>query len=202
MKRREEVPSLDSIFADLDHPNPNINQKACLDMKHFWPKESIARLINNLDHDNVELRRKSVKALACFETDVLREVIHLFISTKDNLLRISYLKVLVLIASKCSLTNFTEDVQKLLKSALVDESTEIVLMSISFLRQIGNESIPYLKKLCRDKNVLRAKSAVSALIEIPDSSLQQFLITIAQDSSLDDLIRDAAIQAMETNILD
>ncbi len=68
----QEKPSLENLFKDLDHPNPNINYQAYLDMYRFWPNESKVRLIDNLESNNVQIRRKSVKALSCFGADIVK----------------------------------------------------------------------------------------------------------------------------------
>ena len=73
--RNNQTPELEELFQDLDHPNPNINYQASIDMYRFWPDESKVRLLNNLIITNVQLRRKSIKALACFGPDIIRDIV-------------------------------------------------------------------------------------------------------------------------------
>ncbi|WP_269622378.1 HEAT repeat domain-containing protein [Prochlorococcus marinus] len=192
----DNPPSLNSLFADLNHPNPNINYKASLKMIRFWPEEASIKLINNLDSQNVEIRRKSVKALALFGPDIVNQILNLYMSKEDKIFQVSCLKVLVRIASMYSLNNFKSEINFLLEKALKDDSAEVILTVVSLLKQIGNQSIPVLKMLCRDRNVLRAKAAITALIEIPDPANKDFLQSIANDFSLDKFIRESATEAI------
>ncbi len=197
---KDNYPSLESLFNDLDHPNPNINKQAAIQMYRYWPKESKARLIQNLNSTNVDLRRKSVKALSLFGKDITTELINIYFSNTNYIIRVSCLKILVIVASNHNLMDFREEINKLINSAIKDDSTEITLTIISFLRQIGKDSLPCLKNLCRDENVLRAKAAITAIIEISDSSTQEFLKNISIDSSLDSLIRDSAAEALKIKV--
>ena len=63
--------SFEDLFADLNHPNPNINQLAIKDMKELWPSQSIDRLIGNLDSENIEPVRKGVRAICYFVTEIV-----------------------------------------------------------------------------------------------------------------------------------
>ena len=192
----DDINSIDNIFNDLNHPNPNINIKAYEEMRRRWPEQSIQRLIENLDNKNIDIRRKSVKGIAYFGIDIVDKIIILYFSTNNETIMICCLKILTLIASKYDLIEFQEELNILIESALATTSPEITLMSISLLRQIGEKSVPSLKLLCRDENILKAKAAITALIEINDSSLQLFLLELSQDNKIDVLIRDNAKEAL------
>ncbi len=193
-------PNLDILFKDLDHPNPNINYQASLDMHRFWPDESKVRLIKNLDNNNIELRRKSVKALSYFGTDIIIDIVQIYLSNFNNTIRLSCLKILVLIASKYNLADFKDEINEVIEAALLDESVEISLAVVGLLRQKGKESLDHLQRLCRDQNVLKAKAAIIALVEFPDSSMQEFFKDLSNDSSVDILIRESASEAIKSNI--
>ena len=72
----------------------------------------------------------------------------------------------------------------------------MILIVISLLKQLGQSSIPLLKNLCRDKNVLRAKASLTALNELNDPSTEKFLESIYNDSCLDEMIRESAFQLL------
>ena len=196
MLSKENIPPIEDILSDFEHPNPHINRVAFLNMKEYWPKESVAILIRNLDSKNVELRRKSVKGLGFFGKNIVKEIIKTYFSTKNKILKVSCLKVLIIIASNGSLDTFREEIKVLIESAIKDESAEVILTIVSFLRQNGEESLPYLKVLCRDKNVLKAKAAITAISEISEVSVDSFLKSIVNDLSLDKLVRESASQSL------
>ncbi len=200
MPPKENIPTIEDIFSDFDHPNPHINQLAALNMREHWPEESIKILTRNLDSKNIELRRKSVKALGSFGKSIVKDVIELYFSSEEKNLKVSCLKVLVIASSNHRLDDFEAEIKTLIESAVNDQSVEIILTIISFLRQNGEKTLPYLKCLCLDENVLKAKAAVTAISEINEISVEPFLQSIVNDSSLDEMVRESAFQSRNLQV--
>ena len=194
MPPKENIPTIEDIFSDFEHPNPHKNRLAALNMRKYWFEESIEILTRNLDSNNIELRRKSVKALGSFGKSIVKDIIGMYISSEEKTLKVSCLKVLVIVSSSHSLDDFEAEIKTLIESAVNDQSVEIILTIISFLRQNGEKTLPYLKCLCRDENVLKAKAAVTAISEINEISVSPFLQSIVNDSSLDEMVRESAFQ--------
>tara|TARA_Y100001968_G_scaffold231863_1_gene214580 strand:+ start:3146 stop:3757 length:612 start_codon:yes stop_codon:yes gene_type:complete len=194
------TPSLNSLFEDLNHPNPNINIKAYIKMNEYWPEESMERLINNLDSKDIILRRKSIKALGCFGEKVLLPVSNLFFKSKDIVSRVSCLKILVLVASDINLQSLRPEVMDIIQLALNDDSAEMILTLVSFLKQIGSIGIPLLKNCCRDVNVLRARASVTAIGEINEPCIKKFLRELMEDNSVDIMVREAARESLGVGI--
>ena len=193
---KDSLPSVDQLFKDFEHPNPNINRSACICMKELYPQESISKLIGNLETKDVDLRRKSVICLSYFGEEVFSPIANLFYSTNNNITRVSCLKVFIKLASFSKDYQSREDLFDLIKIAIEDNSYEMILTAISLLRQLENKSIPFLKKLCRDNNMLKAKASITAISELNDTSILSFLNELAEDDSLDKFIREAAIDAI------
>ncbi len=200
MPPKENIPTIEDIFSDFEHPNPHINRLAALNMRKYWFEESIEILTRNLDSNNIELRRKSVKALGYFGKSIVKDIIEMYISSEEKTLKVSCLKVLVIVSSSHSLDDFEAEIKTLIESAVNDQSVEIILTIISFLRQNGEKTLPYLKCLCRDENVLKAKAAVTAISEINEISVGPFLQSIVNDSSLDEMVRESAFQAQNLQV--
>jgi len=200
MPPKENIPTIEDIFSDFDHPNPHINRLAALNMREYCSEESIEILTRNLDSNNIELRRKSVKALGYFGKSIVKDIIEMYISSEEKTLKVSCLKVLVIVSSSHSLDDFEAEIKTLIESAVNDQSVEIILTIISFLRQNGEKTLPYLKCLCRDENVLKAKAAVTAISEINEISVGPFLQSIVNDSSLDEMVRESAFQAQNLQV--
>ena len=201
MPHNDNIPTIEDIFSDFDHPNPHINRLAALNMREYWSEESIEILTRNLDSNNIELRRKSVKALGSFGKSIVKDIIEMYISSEEKTLKVSCLKVLVIVSSSHSLDDFEAEIKTLIESAVNDQSVEIILTIISFLRQNGEKTLPYLKCLCRDENVLKAKAAVTAISEINEISVGPFLQSVVNDSSLDEMVRESAFQARNLQVI-
>ncbi len=195
--KSNQVPILDELIEDFKHPNPNINKEAILKMIKFWPKEAIAIFIDNLDHSDIEIRRKSVKALGEFGELAYSPIANYFISSTNNIIRTSCLKVLVNVASKTSFSSIPDEIMNVIRLSLMDDSVEITLTLISLLRQLGRSSIKILFDLCKDKNLLKSKAAITAISEIKDNEVKLFLIDLLKDKDIDIMIQKDAINALK-----
>ena len=100
MEFEDDKNSIDNIFHDLEHPNPNINLKAYETMRRLFPEQSIQRLIQNLDSKDIDLRRKSVKGIAYFGIEIVDKIISLYFSRNNKNIMTCCLKILTLIASE------------------------------------------------------------------------------------------------------
>jgi len=193
----ESKPSLENLFLDFEHPNPNINHKACVDMALYWPDASIERLIVKLDTKNIEMRRKSVKALGFFGDAALLPLVKIFLTSKDLSVRISCLKVFVKIAAIEKYDPIPKCLEEVIEIALKDENPQTILALVSLLRQLYKQGLPILILLTRDTNILRAKAAITALGEIDDPSAANCLKSLLNDSAIDSLLKESILFSME-----
>ena len=190
------IPSLESLFEDFHHPNPYINRQASLDMAVYWPDESIQRLIQNLDANNVDLRRKSVKALGLFGEKALLPISKTFLSTEDQTIRISSLKVLIRIFANSRFETLPDEIYEVIKLSIQNETPQVVLSLVSLLRQLEGLGLPFLLKLSRDKNILRAAATITALGEIKDPKAEICLKELVKDEAIDPILHASAIEAL------
>ena len=74
--------------------------------------------------------------------------------------------------------------------ALKDSTPEIIFTVISLLRQLGKTGRNILMKTCRDKDLLRAKASISALLEMKDHSIDYLFDELLNDESIDPMIKE------------
>ena len=67
---------LEDLFDDFNHPNPNINEKAYLEMIRYWPNESMKELLELLQNDDLIIRRKSIEALSKFGEEIFAPIVN------------------------------------------------------------------------------------------------------------------------------
>ena len=79
---------------------------------------------------------------------------------------------------------------KVVDSAIKDSSSEIILSVISLLRQLGLNGRDILMKTSRDKDLLRAKASVSALLEMKDQNVIDLFDQLLTDKSIDPMIKE------------
>jgi len=187
-RSNENKPSLDNLFVDFDHPNPNINQQAYLNMARYWPKAAIERLVKNLNHKDIVIRRKSVKALGCFGDIALSPVAKIFLNSQDSIVRISCLKIFVKIASIENYESIPKSLEEVIDLSLKDEDPQIILALVSLLRQLDEQGLPILILISSDENILRAKAAITALGEMNNPSAVKCLKSLLNDTSIDKLL--------------
>lgn len=192
-----QKPELENLLEDLRHPNPNINYQACNDLIKFWPVESIDILIQNLHQNDVFLRRKSVKALGQFGLEALNPIINLFNSNDDKAIKINCLKIFVRLAKEIDPNNIPTELINVIQYSIRDEDPQVILELVSLLRQLKQGGVEFLKNLAKDKNVLRSKAAVTALLEIQEPSIERFLKELLADKSTDELIRNSVIDILD-----
>ena len=84
----------------------------------------------------------------------------------------------------------------LIELALKENVPELTLSVISLLKQLKNQGLPILLRLSRDSDLLRAKAALSVLGEIKDPLITSYLGELINDKSIDQFIKEAAIEAL------
>ena len=123
-------PPLETLFKDFAHPNPNINQIAISEMVRYWPEESMSRLIENLKHEDIELRRKSIKGLGFFGDLALFPIVKLFLENDDVVIRSSCLKVLVKIAAIEKYCSLPQCLIEVINLSVDDENPHMILLVV------------------------------------------------------------------------
>ncbi len=195
-----EIPSLEYLISEVDHPNPNINKKAFLDLVEYWPEEGMKTLMNNLNSKDITLRRKSIIGLGFFGESVLIPLSKIFVSSEDRILKTSILKVFVKVASSHDFISIPTNLQEVIDLALRDETPEVTLIVVMLLRQLGLIGLPILLQISRGKNVLRSSAAITALSETNDPSVRDCLQSIINCKDTDQFILAKAKESLEIYI--
>ncbi len=196
-KDTTSYPSLDRIFEDFLHPNPNINNQAINEMITFYPEESIQVLLGKLNDGDISLRRKAIKALSFFGKEVFNNIINLFLSTNELTIKISCLKIFIKIINNDKSIFFNSRLIDVIDISIKDNDPVMMLTIINLLRQLGENGLPYLIKCSEDSNLLRSKAAITAIGEINHPNARICLEAIIQDDSKDRLIVESAIDSLK-----
>ena len=194
----KHTPDFQSLFKDYQHPNPYINDNACLKISEYWPEQLMTMLLANLAESNVSERRKAVRGLTLLGYKSFTPVVNTFLDNSNQIVRICCLKVLVKLASLDNIDTNNSELQKIIKISMMDDSAEMILVLNCLLRQMGEIGKEVLLQFSRDNNVLRSISAISALSEIKDKRVNAILSELSNDMSLDSMIRDRAYEALNS----
>ena len=186
----EDGYSFDNLLNDIFHPNPQINKNASLLMRKYWPVECMNILLLKLEEEYVNLRRKSVLALGELGQCVLSPILEIYINSSSHIIKTSCLKVIIKIIVNNEFKQIPAEVFSIVDLALNEDYPEIILTVISLLKQMGKDGLDRLMTACKDKNILKAKASVTALTEVNEDVVKDFLLKISNDESLDPMIKE------------
>ena len=195
-------PDLDALFADLAHPNPNIQREAYLAMVDYWPEESMPRLLALLGQSDVSVYRAAVKGLGAFGATALQPLADLFSSSPDGTVRACCVKAYAQIASNFPEQDFSPEAMMVLETALSDESPVVSQSAVMALGQVGAQALPLLIRICKGDNIAHVQSAAMALAEIPDPLAENCLREVLDAPSTDPLARqmvEASLGRLESS---
>ena len=178
------------LYQDFLHPNPNINSQAFLILKKEFEVKFMNNLLANLKEEDLFIRRKSILALGRFGEKALKSIVELYMETKNTTIKVSCIKTIIKVVVNFHLEELTQDEMLVVDLALKDSSPEMILTVISLLRQLGRTGRNILMKTCRDKDLLRAKASISALMEMKDETIDDLFEDLLNDKSIDQMIKE------------
>ena len=178
------------LYQDFLHPNPNINSQAIFILRREFRVDFMKNLLVNLKEEDIVLRRKSILALGEYGEEIFNSIVPLYFNNQNKILKVSCLKIIIKVIVNFDLKQLNQDLMKLVDSAINDDSPEIILSVISLLRQLGLNGRDILMKTSRDKDLLKAKASVSALLEMKDQNVNDFFDELLNDKSIDPMIKE------------
>ena len=178
------------LYRDFLHPNPNINSQAFLILRKEFEVKFMNNLLANLKEEDLFLRRKSILALGRFGKKTLKSIVPLYMDTNNTTVKVSCLKTMIKVVVNFNLEELTQAEMLVVESALKDDAPEIILTVISLLRQLGETGRNILINISRDKDLLRAKASISALLEMKDQTVHDLFDELLNDKSIDPMIKE------------
>ena len=185
-----DVNKYHELYQDFLHPNPNINSQAAFFLRKEYEIKFMDTLLANLQAEDLLIRRKSILALGEFGVEIFREIVPLYLNSENKIVKVSCLKTIIKVVVNSNLKEINSDVMSVIDSAMKDGSPEIILSVTSLLRQLGINGRDILIKACRDKDLLRAKASVTALLEMKDKAVENVFEELLNDKSIDPMIKD------------
>ena len=178
------------LYKDFLHPNPNINSKAILILRKDFEVKFRDNLLANLKEKDLIIRRKSILALGGFGEKTLKSIVPIYMNTNNTIVKVSCLKTMIKVVVNFNLEEFNQAEMLVVESALKDDAPEIILTVISLLRQLGKTGRNILMETCRDKDLLRAKASISALLEMKDQTVDNLFDELLNDKFIDPMIKE------------
>lgn len=189
--------TIDAIFEKLKHPNPKLRGKAMWELAEARDENTIPRLMNILDEEDVGYRRTAVKTLGVIGADVVPYVVDSLLNSENPTVRSSCAKALAQIVAHHPETPMPEEGIQGLKQALNDPNPVVYIPAVMTLGEIGSPVFDLLvETLETTDNPAVGVTILNALGSMGDSRAVEVLTKISQDDSADPYIQESAVSAL------
>ena len=189
--------SIDTLFDQLKHPNPNLRDRAMWELAEQRDETTIPRLMAVLDEENTTYRRAAVKTLGAIGMDTVPALLEA-VRTSDNVtVRGSAVKALAQVAINYPETPFPTEGIEGLQAAMDDPNPVVHVAAVMALGEIGKPVAHILvDALKTTDNLALAVSIANTLGTIGDESGIALLQELSEDESTDPYIRETAVSAL------
>jgi len=187
---------MDSLFAQLKHPNPNLRDRAMWEIADSRDENTIPRLMSLLGEEDVVYRRAAVKTLGAIGLDAVPPLVETLMNSDNTVIKASCGKALAQVAVNYPDQPFPQEAMEGLKIMINDPNPVVHLVSIMALGEVGVPALDILTECLENTdNISVAVAIVNALGSIPDDRSVQLLKSLSEDSSQDPLIQESAKSA-------
>lgn len=188
--------SLDALFEELKHPNPNLRDRASLDIAEGRDETTVPRLMGLIAHENVDLRRSAVKTLGVIGADAVPALTR-GLKSEDVAMRTSCCKALAQLAGNFPDEEIPSDTITALKLGTGDENAMVQLVSVMALGQLGRAGFEPLTEVLRETDDAAVGVAiVNALGSGGDERSIAVLQALTTDMTVDSYVRESAVSAL------
>lgn len=188
---------MDSLFEQLKHPNPNLRDRAMLEIAESRTEETIPRLMSLLGEEDVVYRRAAVKTLGLIGFDTIPSLVDSLLNSDNVVVKASAGKALAQIAVNYKDVPFPEEGINALKATINDPNPVVHIVAIMALGVIGKPVLDILiEALETTDNIAVSVSIINTLGSINDEKSVNVLTTLSKDESQDVYIQESATSAL------
>ena len=188
---------MDALFDQLKHPNPNLRDRAMLELVKTRDETTIPRLISILDEDDTTYRRAAVKTLGAIGMDTVPFLIEILSISNNVTVRGSAVKALVQVIVNYPDVPFPAEGLECLKTSMSDENPVVNIAAVMALGELGTPAFEILvEALKTTDNIALQVVLVNTLASIGDIRAEPILAAAIEDASLDEYVRESATSAL------
>lgn len=187
----------DALFDRLKHPNPNLRDRAMIELVDTRDETTIPRLIDILDDTDTTYRRAAVKTLGAIGVDTVPFLVAL-IGTSDNVtVRGSAVKALAQVIINYPQIPFPAEGLDCLKTAMSDQNPVVNIAAVMALGEMGCPAFEILvETLNTTDNIALQVTLVNTLGSLGDRRAEAILIAATENANLDQYVRESATSAL------
>jgi len=188
----------EALFDRLKHPNPNLRDRAMLELVETRDETTIPRLIGILDRDDTTYRRAAVKTLGAIGMDTVPFLIEILASSDNVTVRGSAVKALAQVIVNYPDVPFPAEGLACLKTSMSDENPVVNIAAVMALGELGTPAFEILvEALNTTDNIALQVILVNTLASIGDIRAEPILAAAIEDTSLDEYVRESATSALQ-----
>ncbi len=187
----------DALFDRLKHPNPNLRDRAMIELVETRNDTTIGRLIDILDDPDTTYRRAAVKTLGAIGIDTVPFLVSV-VETSDNVtVRGSAVKALAQVIINYPELPFPAEGLECLKAAMNDENPVVNIAAVMALGEMGCPAFETLvAALNTTDNIALQVTLVNTLGSLGDRRAEAVLIAAKDDVNFDEYVRESATSAL------
>jgi bilin biosynthesis protein len=187
----------DALFDRLKHPNPNLRDRAMIELVETRDETTIPRLIEILDDADTTYRRAAVKTLGAIGMDTVPFLVAL-LATSDNVtVRGSAVKAFAQVILNYPEVPFPAEGLACLKASMRDENPVVNIAAVMALGEMGPPAFEILvEELNTTDNIALQVTLVNTLGSLGDRRAEAILIAARDDENRDPYVRELATSAL------
>ncbi len=189
--------SVDSLFNQLKHPNPQMRRRAMLEIADTRDETTIPRLMAAMGEEDTIYRRASVKTLGVIGMEAIPAVVEQMLNSENDTVRASCAKAMAQIAVSHPDTAFPAEGLEGLRKAMEDPYPVVQIASVMSLGEVGAPAVEtLLEALKTTENVAIALTIANTLGSIGDPRAVEVLRELIADETVDSYVRETAQSAL------
>ena len=189
--------TIDTLLDRLKHPNPNLRDRAMIELVEIQDDTKISRLIDILDDTDTTYRRAAVKTLGAIGVDTVPYLVAI-LETSDNVtVRGSAVKALAQVIINYPELPFPAEGLACLTAAMNDPNPVVNIAAVMALGEMGCSAFETLvTALNTTDNIALQVTLVNTLGSLGDRRAEAILIAAKDNPNFDEYVRESANSAL------
>jgi bilin biosynthesis protein len=187
----------DALFDRLKHPNPNLRDRATIELVENRDETTIPRLIEILDDPDTTYRRAAVKTLGAIGVDTVPFLVSLLATSENVTVRGSAVKAFAQVILNYPEIPFPAEGLACLKASMRDENPVVNIAAVMALGEMGPPAFEILvEELNATDDIALQVTLVNTLGSLGDRRAETILIAARDDENRDPYVRELATSAL------
>lgn len=187
----------EALFDRLKHPNPNLRDRAMVELVETRDENTIPRLIDILDEPDTTYRRAAVKTLGAIGIDTVPFLVAILASSDNVTVRGSAVKAMAQVIINYPEVPFPSIGIECLRTAMSDENPVVNIAAVMALGVLGSPAFEIMvEALNTTDNIALQVTLVNTLASLGDPRAESILVAAIDNTNLDEYVRESATSAL------